>query len=95
MSVVLGDALEGGREPSDALARYPDEYLVTLKARFVRSHDQIVARDPVEDEPAHGLVVGDKMHPASRRKRFANAAEWEVRPSEVEPLHGQNRLPSV
>ena len=94
MSVALGDTLEAdGREPVDVLTPYPDEFLVLLEAGFVRGHDQIVAREPRHDEPAHGLVVGDKERPASRRKKFAQSAEWAVPPTESAPPSGSNRLP--
>lgn len=96
LSVALEDTLrEAARVPADALpvlmAEYP--YLVALTAGFVRQHDQLVVRDPDDDEPAHGLVVGDKMHPGRRRKDFASAAAWEVEPLEGAPPPGRNRLP--
>ncbi len=94
MSVALGDTLEAmGREPEDVLVASPGEYLVALTAGFVRTHQQQVVRDPVDDEPAHGLVVGEKDHPASRRKKFAQEAAWVKAPTEEAPPPGSSRLP--
>jgi hypothetical protein len=82
MSVVLEDRLRAdGREPSDALRNYPDQYLVLLKAGFVRAHGQIVVRSARSDEPAHGDVIGEK--PRSIARAFAAAACWIVAPPEA------------
>lgn len=79
MSVVLGDALAAdGRTPSDLVSEL--RTVASLTAGFVRSCDQVVVRDPIDNEPAHGNVVG----PDSRglRKKLACEAscvegEWE------------------
>lgn len=82
MSVVLGDTLaELGRDPSSILEGHSGYGLVAIKAGCVRSEGQAVQRTPLDDEAAHGDVVGDK--PAGRRKRFAKHAEWVIRPEQL------------
>lgn len=96
MSVAVGDRLSGDTcERADELSAYPGDDCVGLTAKFVRNHNQIVVRDPVEGQPAHGLVVGDKMHPAGRRKDFYRAAVWELEPTEPVPPPRHNRLPEA
>jgi PAS domain-containing protein len=79
MSVVLGDRMEeDDRPPEDACRTKPDWYVVSLVARQVRDEEQEIERDSLQEEPAHGNVVGSK--PRNRRKRFAEVAEWVVMP---------------
>lgn len=81
MSVVLEDTLAGeGRDPSSLLADEQSAFgVVAIKAKAVRAEEQRVERSPLEDEPAHGDVYGEK--PGARRKRFVRAARWVVYPS--------------
>jgi hypothetical protein len=82
MSVALGDALvELGRSPETLLDRYPDQYLITFPARAARERGQAVRRDPVDDEHAHGLVIGKKN--LSCRRTLLQAARWVVAPPEA------------
>ena len=75
MSVLLGDRMElEGRAPHDALTKYPDHFLVAITAGDARSQEQEVLRTPVEEEPAHGDVVGKKTR--GRRRALCAAAEW-------------------
>ena len=81
MSVALGDVLQAaGRSPTTVLALYPDWYLASLTARFVRQHDQGLLREPTDEEPAHGAVVGEKRE--SVKRAFAREARWVVAPEE-------------
>ena len=75
MSVVLGDTLESeGRSPISALEKYPDHFLVAITAGDARAQGQDVERTPIEEEPAHGDVVGKKTR--GRRRALCAAAEW-------------------
>ena len=80
MSVALGDTLEGaGRQPNSVLEGYPaDFWLVSFPADAARRVEQAVCRDPKDDEPAHGLVVGKKTGACQRA--LARAATWIVAP---------------
>jgi hypothetical protein len=84
MSVVLGSKLEElGREPHSALAGLQGFALASITAQLVRQLGQTVVRDPTPEEPAHGLVVGDKSPSVSRA--MARAAVWVVAPDNPPP----------
>ena len=77
MSIGLGDTLaEGDRQPSDLLRNYPDHRLASFTAGFVRSLEQRLIRSPIEDEPAHGGVIGNKTDRV--RKKMSEEACWEI-----------------
>ena len=80
MSVVLADTLETlGRPYESALAGHSDGYsLASITAGLARDAEQGVAREPTAEEPAHGVVFGNKSK--SIRSRLAKAAEWVVPP---------------
>lgn len=79
MSVLLADAVvASGREPVDVLAGYQGFGLASLTAGLARRCSQGVARDPLPDEPAHAVVLGDKT--GAVRKRFARDCYWVVLP---------------
>ena len=80
MSVGLGDALsDEGRTPESMLEgpQFDGFGLVALPAGTAREFKQIVCRDPVDDEPVHGLVVGNKK---KRKRDLARASKWVVAP---------------
>ena len=80
MSVVLADALAAtGRCPDDLLARYAGFALAMTTAGLARECRQGVAREPLEDEPAHGVVFGRKTKPVKRK--LATGACWVIPPS--------------
>lgn len=81
MSVGLGDALEAsGLPPASVLEGHPLDFsLVALPARVVRAVEQAVCRDPLEDDPAHGLVVGEKT--TARMRAMAKGSAWIVAPA--------------
>ena len=80
MSVVLGSELEAAaRQPESVLAGHDGFALAYITAGFVREQNQGVVRDPIPEEPAHGLVVGEKPKPVSRK--MAKAAIWVVEPA--------------
>ncbi|WP_139181411.1 hypothetical protein [Thiohalomonas denitrificans] len=79
MSVVLEDTLaESGRPPESALEGHDDMALAAITAQDARSSEQIIVRDPVDEEPAHGLVVGSKSKKIKRH--LSRAAVWVVPP---------------
>jgi hypothetical protein len=61
LSVYLESVMaRDGREPEDAIAGYSGYGLAAITAAHARSLNQAVARDPLPDEPAHGVVYGQK-----------------------------------
>lgn len=63
-----------GRPPRSALEKYPDHFLVAITARDAREQEQAVERTPIDEEPAHGDVIGKKTR--GRRRALCAAAEW-------------------
>jgi len=80
MSVQLGDTLEQiGKRPIDVLEGLdPSWGLAAFRAGVAMLEEQFVERTPKDNDEAHGDVVGDK--PVSRRRVFAEAADWAVPP---------------
>jgi hypothetical protein len=79
MSVALAHILaQCGTGPDEVLAGHSGFALASLTTGLARECGQMVARDPLPDEPAHALVVGEKTH--SVRKRFASKCRWIVPP---------------
>lgn len=77
MSIVLAMLLaEQGRAHRDALRGHPGYSLAAITAGLARELQQGVVRDPIEVEPAHGLVVGKKT--GAVKRRFAAEARWIV-----------------
>jgi hypothetical protein len=80
--VIESTLLKSGRQPIDLLQAYERYSLVAITAAKARSHDQSVARDPIPDEPAHGVVFGRKKKCAGS---LADSASWVV-PSDAPSL---------
>lgn len=80
MSVVLSDTLEQlGRPMESALSGYETGFsLAAFPASLARANGQGVARDPIPEEPAHGVVFGKKTKAISRR--LAKGSRWIVPP---------------
>jgi hypothetical protein len=76
--VIESTLLQTGRQPFDLLRGYSTYSLVAITAAKARAQGQKVARDPVPEEPAHGVVFGKKRKCASV---FATDVEWIVPPS--------------
>jgi hypothetical protein len=75
MSIYIGETLiRAGRAYEDVLIPFPDYSLAKFTAGLDRQLRQGVAREPTGEEPAHGIIFGDK--PRRVRKAFARAAEW-------------------
>lgn len=61
MSVNLEDDLEReGLELDFVLRDWPQHHLASIEARLARDRGQEIQRDHTEDDPTHGIVVGQK-----------------------------------
>jgi hypothetical protein len=79
LSIIIESTLrQTGRLPLDLLRGHPTYSLVAITAAKARVQGQKVARDPVPEEPAHGVVFGKKRKCAST---LATDVEWIVPPS--------------
>ena len=84
MSIVLGDGLkEASRDPAEVLIGHSNFALAAITAGTARESQQHVVRDPLPEEPAHGLVVGKKKKESSQ---MAKAAQWVIAPDNLTPL---------
>ena len=82
MSVVIASTLLAlGRSAEDVLRGHEGFALAAITAGLARLCHQAVVRDPKEDEPAHGLVIGKKTEFVSRC--FAKGSRWIVPPGSV------------
>ena len=79
MSVAVGDTLESEGQPPESIVDGMAGYsLVAFTTQVARDEEQIVCRDPVDGQAAHGLVVGKKT--GSRQRALARASQWVVAP---------------
>lgn len=91
MSVTLAQtATDLGITHDQVLAGHEGFGLAALSAGTVRDRAQRIVRDPQPNEPAHGLVIGNKTD--GNRKAFAKAARWVAYPP-GKTILGLNRLP--
>lgn len=78
-SVLIAEIVAAsGHGPEDVLRGLDGYGLASLTAGAARVCGQAVARDPLPDEPAHGLIAGSKTKGV--KKRLAAAAVWVVLP---------------
>jgi hypothetical protein len=83
MSIVLRDELEkAGRDPAEVLIGHDGFALAAITAGFVREQQQRVTREPLPEEPAHGIVIGEKKKSS---KKMAKAAQWVIPPDLAPP----------
>ena len=83
MSIFLGDEMDkSGRPYEEVLIGHEGFALAYITAATARENQQCVAREPTPDEPAHGIVIGEKKK-ASRI--MAKAAKWAVPPANLSP----------
>jgi hypothetical protein len=81
MSVALASELQSLGQPLTAPLRGHDGFaLVSIDAGLARTCGQAVCKDPLPDDPAHGLVVGKKTE--SVKRKFARNCTWVVPPDE-------------
>ena len=82
MSICLASVMEqAGRPHSDAISAYPGYSLASITAATTRKLNQLVSRDPLDSEPAHGVVVGQKSRRVARLLR--DKANWVVKPVQL------------
>lgn len=74
-SVMVRD----GRQPVDAIRDRPDCGLAAITAGHARSLNQAVCPDPQPEEPAHGVVYGQKKHRGIGGK-LRDGAAWVINP---------------
>lgn len=90
MSVFLSDLLaETGRRPADLLAGHTGFALAMVTAGLARQCRQGVAREPLEQEPAHAVVFGKKTKSVMRA--FARGATWVIPPPQLESASPPSR----
>ncbi|MFP3941451.1 MAG: hypothetical protein ACLF0P_14220 [Thermoanaerobaculia bacterium] len=75
---VAKDALAEGHAPEDVLRGHEGFALAEFTAGTAREADQGVAREPLPDQIAHGVVFGKKTKGVKRR--LGRASEWVVPP---------------
>lgn len=69
-----------GRPPADAIRAYSGYGLAAITAAHARSLNQRVAPDPLEEEPAHGVVYGHKKRGGIAGK-LRDGATWIIVPA--------------
>lgn len=85
MSVYLSSLVQqSDRRPADLLSDWRSFGLASIGAGNVRLLHLGVVRDPLPEEPAHGLVTGPK--PRSVQRKLAKASTWVILPSPTESL---------
>lgn len=83
LSVAIESVMaRAGRPPEAAIAKYPDSGLAVITAGDARSLNQAVAPDPLPDEPAHGVVYGQKKRGGIGGK-LRDFATWVVAPPQA------------
>lgn len=81
LSVNLASVMAmAGREPGDAVRGYAGFGLAAITAAHARALNQSVSRDPKLEEPAHGIVYGEKKR-ANICRKLRDGAHWVVNPS--------------
>ena len=79
MSVVLGqEVLAAGRDAQSVIQGLEDFYLASVTAGLARFLNQGIVRKPLETEPAHAEVFGNKTKRV--RRTFAREATWVIGP---------------
>jgi hypothetical protein len=83
LSVNLASVMaQDSRAPADAIRDYPGYGLAAITAARARSLGQAVARDPLPEEPAHGVVYGQKKRGGVGGK-LRDGAIWVVSPPQT------------
>ena len=91
---IEGLMRDAGRDPGECLKNYPAGLLVSITAGECRRHAQLVGKDPLPDNSAHGYVFGKKSSPT--KKALRDAVRWivpEQSPSWEEVLSLKDQSP--
>jgi len=79
MSIIITNALEKlDTQLKRMLIGHDDYGVVSFTAGLARKFGQKIVRDPVDGEPAHGLVVGKKT--GSVKRNLYKGCRWVVPP---------------
>ncbi len=90
-SILLAEIVAAsGRSPNDLVREYEGYGLASLMAGQARSCLQSVVRDPLTDEPAHGLIVGPKTK--NVKKQLASFAIWVISPHDASRAKIDDRI---
>lgn len=77
LSVDISSVLTSLQRPPDScLSGYEGYGLVWFSAGTARVNQQAVCRDPIPENPAHGVVYGDK--PTRVKKQLVENSTWVV-----------------
>ena len=80
LSVALESVMvRDGRPQVDAIRNYAGYGLAAITAAHARSLNQHVSRDPIDEEPAHGVVYGQKKRGGIAGK-LRDGASWVINP---------------
>ena len=81
MSVALAEIfLKIKNDPADYLKGHTCVGSVSFSAGLARKLDQGIVRSPIDDEPAHAVVIGDKPKSIQRKFAYSGEIRWVVRP---------------
>ncbi len=87
MSIVFADLVaESGRRPEHILIGHARFARAAITAGLARSMKQGVAKDPLPDESAHGVVVGNKTD--SVKRNLAKNSTWVIPPPDENAQRG-------
>ena len=84
LSVYLESVMaSAGRPPTEAILNYSGYGLAAITAAHARAQNQRVARDPLPEEPAHGVVYGQKRG-GGISGALRDGAVWIITPVRIE-----------
>lgn len=83
LSVDVEEMLNSaGRDWTFTLGDRPGHALVRFTAGFARQQQEIVQHDPIPDNDAHALVIGEKT--GDIKDAFKENCEWVSKPADVD-----------
>jgi hypothetical protein len=89
LSVYIESVLtESGRSAESCLRNYDVHKLVSITAANARQFNQAVCRNPLPEEPSHGLVYGSKNNSKISRG-LSSLAAWVIPPA---PLRNEELI---
>lgn len=66
------------KQPSDSIKSYPNNGLIKFTAQFAYDLKQKVEHQPLDNNYAHGAVIGKKTK--KEKRKFAKECEWVIKP---------------